>query len=292
MQSKPLKLLLGVGCVALLWSNPAAATARMGGVISLVGGLGTCNVTALVPLDTAQDVFALSRATACAGTSSSVDLRADAATGSVGLRGTSAGNGLGSSQAAAQVSFMDLWSIGVPVGFAPGTFSIPVTLKLDGNVSPTALSAFNRFADYGLTFRDVYAGLSPTGLLQGSGSITSTGSHALAFSGNVEFRYFGPGSALPPTAEVTMNVSMPGLNEGTVDFYNTASVFLALPPGFTATTSSGIPLVFAPVPEPGSGTLLALGALCLGAGGAWRRARSARPKAGGGAQRCGMSLAE
>ena len=290
MQS--LKFLFGAACLALLYSSPAAATARMGGAISLVGGLGSCNVTALVPLDTAQDVFALSRNTGCAGTSSSVDLRADAASGSVGLRGTSAGNGLGSSQAAAQVSFMDLWSIGVPAGFAPGTFSIPVTLKLDGSVSPTALSAFNRFADYGLTFRDVYAGLSPTSLLQGYGSITAAGNYALSFSGNVEFRYFGPGSALPPTAEVTMSVSMPGLNEGTLDFYNTASVWLDLPSGFTATTSSGIPLVFAPVPEPGSGALLALGAACLGVGGAWRRARATRPKPGGGAQRCGMSLTE
>ncbi|MEO6032130.1 MAG: PEP-CTERM sorting domain-containing protein [Burkholderiaceae bacterium] len=261
----------------MLWSNPAAATARTGGVIYLVGDSGNCNVSASVPLNTVQDVFALSRSTGCAGTASSVDLRADAATGSIGLRGTSAGNGLGSSQAAAQVSFMDLWSIGVPVGFAPGTFSIPATLKLDGSVPPGALSGFNRLADYSLTFRDLYGGLSPTSLLQGNGSITTAGSYALSFSGNIEFRYYGPGSALPPTAEVTMSVFMPGLNEGTVDFYNTASVWLDLPPGFTATTSSGIPLMFTPaVPEPSSGALMLLGAACLGAGGAWRRARSAR----------------
>ena len=286
MQTRPLSVLLGIGCAMLLSSSPASATARTGGVISLVGGSGSCNVNELVPLDSLQDTFALSRTTGCSGTSASADLRADAATGSIGMRAASSGNGLGSSQVAAQVSFMDLWSIGVPAGLAPGTFTIPVTLKLDGMVSPSAVYAFDRFIDYGMSFRDFYAGLAPPRLLQRSGSITSAGNYALNFSGNVEFRYLGPGSALPPTAEVALNLSMPGFREGLVDFYNTASVVLALPAGFSATTSSGIPLVFAPVPEPGSGALLALGAACLGAGAAWRRARSARR------QRCGMSLSE
>jgi MYXO-CTERM domain-containing protein len=54
------------------------------------------------------------------------------------------------------------------------------------------------------------------------------------------------------------------LNAGSIDFYNTAVASIALPPGFSAATSSGIPLVFAPVPEPQVVALWALGLAALG----------------------------
>ncbi len=229
----------------------------------MVAGSGACNFSKLIPLDTQQDTFILSGATGCLGGSSSVDLHGEAATGSVGLRATSSGNGLGSSQAAAQVYFSDHWLLSVPTGTAVGTYTIPVSLTLEGSISPGALSNFNRFMDYNLSIRDFYAGLSSSTMFSVNGSITSTGVFTQTFSGNVNFRYFGPGSGLPMTAEVIASLTLPGLNEGIVDFYNTASISMTLPPGFSATTSSGLPLVFAPVPVPPAAYLFGSGLLGL-----------------------------
>lgn len=251
--------------IAVLACNQASATATLGGVVSLVGGSGACNFSKLIPLNTQQDTFMLSGATGCLGSSSSVDLQGDAATGTVGLRATSSGNGLGSSQAAAQVYFSDHWLLSVPTGTAVGTYTIPVSLTLEGSISAGALSGFqfNRFMDYNLSIRDFYAGVSSTTLFSTSGSITSTGTFTQTFSGNVNFRYFGPGSGLPMTAEVIASLFLPGLNEGIVDFYNTASISMILPPGFSATTSSGLPLVFTPVPIPSAAYLFGSGLLGL-----------------------------
>ena len=47
--------------------------------------------------------------------------------------------------------------------------------------------------------------------------------------------------------------------EGVLDFYNSAAASIQLPAGYSATTSSGLPLVFAPVPEPSLTALLAAG---------------------------------
>lgn len=257
---------VAVACIAALIGTDATATAYTGGVISLVGGAGRCNDSKLVPLDTPQDTFALSLTTGCGGTAASADLHADAATGSIGLRATSSGDGNGSSQASAEVSFVDQWLIGVPLGFAPGTFTLPVSLKLEGSITPGAVASpsFNRFLDYSLSIRDLYGGISPTTFFSANGRITLDGSFSNTFSGSIDFRYFGPASALPPTAEVSMSLFMPGLWEGSVDFFNTASVSMHLPPGFTATTSSGLPLVFTPsVPEPATSAMLALGVLLL-----------------------------
>lgn len=92
----------------------------------------------------------------------------------------------------------------------------------------------------------------------------ASGNFLQTFSGNVNFRYFGVGSALPMTAEVVMSLSLISLLEGNVDFYNTASISMDLPPGFSATTSSGLPLVFAPVPEPGTYAMVLTGLGLLG----------------------------
>jgi len=128
---------------------------------------------------------------------------------------------------------------------------------------------FNRFLDYGLSVRDLYAGLSATTLFAANGAISTTGAFTQTFNGNVNFRYFGPGSALPMTAEVVANLFLPGLDEGVVDFYNTASISMQLPSGFSATTSSGLPLVFAPVPEPRTNAMMLAGLGLL----AWRARR-------------------
>lgn len=239
--------------LAMFASNQAAATASMGGVVSLVGGSGNCNYSKVVPVDTQQNLFVLSGATGCNSTFSSADMHGDAATGSVGLRASSSGNGvLGSASAHAQVHYSDNWLLAAPAGAAIGTYTIPVSLRLEGSISPGALSSsnINRFIDYNMSIRDYYAGVSSSTLHSANGSIASTGVFSQTFNGTVDFRYFGPGSALPMTAQVNVSLSLPGLNEGVVDFYNTASISMVLPSGFSATTSSGLPLVFAPVPEP------------------------------------------
>ncbi len=249
---------------AIFVCNQASATAYLGGVVSMVGGSGTCNYSKLVPLDTLQDTFVLSGATGCGGGSSSIDLHGEAATGTVGLRATSSGNGLGSSQAAAQVYYSDHWLLSVPTGAAVGTYTIPVSLTLEGNISPGAVSHFNRFMDYNMSIRDLYSGLSTNTALEANGSIASTGAFKQTFSGNIDFRYFGSGSALPMTAEVIASLFLPGLDEGVVDFYNTASISMVLPSGFSVTTSSGLPLVFAPaVPVPSAAYLFGSGLIGL-----------------------------
>ena len=256
---------LAMACVAVLASTEAAATARLGGTISLQGGyLGSCNVRSLVPTDTAQDSFALAAATLpCLGDSSSVQIRGEAATASIGLRAVSIGDGLGSSKAAAGVSFVDEWRIGVPAGTPIGLISLPVSLRLDGNISPGALWAFNqnRYLEYSLSIGD-FAGNGGVGrAFMVNGRLAASGNFSQTFQGNVAFSNLGAGA--PPTAQVSLLLLVPGLIEGQIDFYNTASASVTLPPGYTATTSSGLQLVFAPVPEPATTALMLLGGVAL-----------------------------
>ena len=242
-----------LGCSALALAGPAAATANMGGVVSLIGGSGLCNVSALVPLNTPQDNFVLSRNTGCAGTSADAQLRASAATASVGLRAASSGNGLGSSQVAAQVYMTDQWQINVPAGTPLGTLILPVSLHLEGSVSPGALTAFpsGAFLDYTMNIGLPFS----FNVFQANGAIRTTGAFAQTFNGSVAWQYNGQ----PLRAAIELNLFMAGLNEGVLDFYNSAAASIQLPAGYSVTTSSGVPLVFAPVPEPSPAALLAAG---------------------------------
>lgn len=240
-------------CSTLTLAGPAAATASIGGAISLVGGAGLCNVSALVPQDTVQDNFLLSRTTACAGTNSEAQLRGSAATGSIGLRAASSGNGLGSSQVAAQVRLADIWQISVPAGTPLGTINLPLSLHLEGDISQTALYApqFGRFLDYNLNIGPPFS----LNLLSASGRINTTGAYSQTFSGTIAWQYTGQ----PLQAAVDLSMALFGLNEGVLDFYNSAAASIQLPAGYSATTSSGLPLVFAPVPEPAPALMLAAG---------------------------------
>lgn len=254
--------------LALACSGRAEATASIGGTATTVAGGGACNNSKLVPGNTVQNSFYLSAATGCAGGTADAELRGDAATGSVGLRVSSLGNGLGSSEAAAQVVFADQWLIHVPVGTARGTITLPVSAHLDGKVSANAVfdSTFGRFLDYKLAIGPPFSFAD----LLAQGKITTTGSFSQTFSGVLTLDYTGQ----PLTAAVEMSLTVPALLEGKVDFYNTASISMLLPAGFSVTTSSGLPLVFvqSPVPEPHSTSLMMVGVMLL-AGFKWRLAR-------------------
>ena len=56
---------LAVVCLATLFGSEAAASAALGGVVSVLAGSGSCNDSKLVPGNTLQDTFALSGAAAC-----------------------------------------------------------------------------------------------------------------------------------------------------------------------------------------------------------------------------------
>lgn len=245
------------GGLALVSALPAGATATLGGTVSVNAGSGTCFDSGQVPGNTLQDSFHLLRTTACSGGSASAELRGSAATASIGLLATSSGNGQGSSQAAAQVQFADQWQIAVPAGTPWGPISLPVALHLDGSVTGAAIfhPAFGRFIDYNLNVGEPFS----LNVFSATGSITATGSFSQTFSGVVTWQYAGQ----PLRASVEMSLFVPGLLEGAVDFYNTASVSMSLPAGYAATTSSGLPLSFAPVPEPSRAALTAAGLLLL-----------------------------
>ena len=252
-------VVFAAACFALAASGGASATAQLGGVVSagFVAGGGLCAKNGQVPLTTVQDTFALSVAATCIdGSSASGDLHAEAATRTIGLRVAAAG----ASTVAAQVGFVDQWLLSVAPGTAVGSYTIPVSFTVEGSVSPGTAPFFGSFLSYVFDTRDIYGGSAPGSALSVSDKVTTTGAFSRTFAGTVSFRYFGPGSALPPTAEVEMTFFVPHLENGTIDFYNTGSVSMTLPNGWSATTSSGLPLVFAPaVPEPASGALLALG---------------------------------
>jgi hypothetical protein len=248
-----------IASIALLVHGAVGATAQIGGVISTTFSEagGACNQTALVPLTTAQDTFALNLAAPCAAGSAGGTLKGDAATGTVGLKVNAAGTGFVSSQ----VSLIERWTLTPPAGTAIGTYAIPISLHIDGTVTTGARAVLGGpFLTYNMTVLDIYSSL-PGGRLDGIGAVTSTGPYSKTFSGPVNVRYFGPGS-LVSTVEIDVQMSVAQLATGTIDFYNTAFAALTLPPGWTAVTSSGLPVVGA-VPEPATVLMMVLGMVAL-----------------------------
>jgi hypothetical protein len=248
--------------------GPAHATAQLGGVLAL-GVNGGCRFDALVPLTTLQDTFALAGATpgspGCGGLGVSGALRGDAAVPAVGLKIVASGP---ATPAAAQVGLLDEWVFTPPAGTAAGTVLFPVTFTLDGAVLPGSVfaPAVGRFVDYTLAISDKWGAALPAQTFRVDGQITTAGAVSLSFAGTVALRNFDS-AALPMTAVVQFGLSVPNLLAGTVDAFNTASMTMMLPAGYTVTTSSGLPLNFptaTPVPEAGTRAALALGLLAIG----------------------------
>ena len=258
-------LTLALAAVSL--SGSAGAQALLGGTLSLtmVPGFGACNASGQVSTSTPQNTFMLAVATpssaACAGQSATGSMHAEAATRSIGISLTASGP---QTTAAGLVSFVDSWIITPPPGTPTGLISMPVSFSLEGVVAPGSTFSFGRFLDYSFTISAINSGAgNPQPNFQVGGQITTTGASALTFNSNVSFMNLNQAS-MPMTALVEMTLFAPQLNAGSIDFYNTAIASISLPPGFTAMTASGIPLVFAPVPEPGALALWALGLAAVG----------------------------
>jgi hypothetical protein len=253
-------ILLGFACGATLMAGHAAATATIGGAVSMNSGQGSCSDNRIIPQSTQQDSFALSGATACAGGSAGASVKGDAASASIGLKASASGTADGSSQTAASVSFRDFWDISVAPGTPSGSITIPVTLQLDGSISPGAVfnPGFGRFLDYSLNFGQPFS----FNVFQATGRLTTVGSYNQSFSGSVVLPY---SAGRPIRAVIELSMSVPGLLEGSVDFYNTASVSLQLPAGYVVSNSSGTQLFAAPVPEPAS-IMMMMSGLALVAG--------------------------
>lgn len=246
-------------CSGLVAGGAAHATGHIGGVIStsFAEALGSCNKSSLIPLDTLQDSFALNLTAPCAAGSAGGNLKGSAASGSVGLKVFATGTGA----VAAQVSLMDNWVLTPPVGTLAGDYLIPVHLHVDGTITAGATSQRPSFLDYGLTLRDLYGGLAPPAIFTAYGSVAATGAYSKTFDSVLSVHYYGPGGGLKTTVETTVQMSVFQLEHGTVDFYNTAFAALDLPAGWTAVTSSGLPVVA--VPEPGTAILMLCGAAAL-----------------------------
>lgn len=248
-------ILLATACVGLLASSAARATARIGGVVStsFAEAFGACNRSTQVPQDTLQDSFTLNLTAPCAAGSAGGNLKAAAATGSAGLKVFAFGTGA----VAAQVSMIDNYLLTPPPGTPAGNYLIPVSLHIDGTVSAGSTSQNPAFLSYGLTLRDIYGGNLPPAIFTAYDSVTATGAYSQTFNSSLSMRYFGPGGGLQTTVELTVQMSVSQLASGTIDFYNTAFASLALPAGWTAVTSSGLPVTA--VPEPATALLMLLG---------------------------------
>jgi len=247
--------LLATTCGVLLTCGAAGATAQIGGGInaSFSEALGACNKSSQVPQTTLQDSFNLTLTAPCAAGSVSGTLRADTATGSAGLRVIAAGTG----SASAQVSLIDTYVLTPLAGTPVGTHLIPVSLHIDGSVAAGSPAASGSFLSYGMGINDGSGSSLPSATFSANGKVTSIGAFSQTFNSDLSVRYFGPGS-LPMTVQFTVNLTTGQFKDGTLDFYNTALVSLALPDGWSAVTSSGLPVVSA-VPEPATAVLLLLG---------------------------------
>jgi quercetin dioxygenase-like cupin family protein len=187
------------------------------------------------------------------------------------------------------VGLIDRWIFTLPTSVTTGTIlSFPVSFTLDGTVAPGSSyrSSFSSFMNYVFSISDPQQGLSQ---FQQTGSITSPGVYADTFSGIINLINRGPGLGM--VADVEMNLWIPGLESGLIDFYNTARISLDLPAGVSVTTSTGLPLTFegSPVvPEPGS-VPEPMSWMLLMAGLAGLTVRTRRPYAMGKWMRCAVA---
>lgn len=267
MRSNMSRLAFIAGLLGALHLGGASA-AQTGGTVAVSGGAPgpSCQSSRTVSTSTVQDTLSLAVAASCNGGSGTAEIRSDALAPSVGLQGSAS-----DSSASAFVILSDVWTIGVPASVPlGGSFSLPVSFRLEGDVAPGSLygPAFGRFLDLSGSLGQFG---TASGLFQVSSRIDSIGHFDQTFAGLATFTNFGPTATL---AMFEISLFMPFLQHGSVDFLNTLAASVALPPGFTVTSGSGAALFaplapVAPVPEPETVVLMMAGLLGLGGRRAW-----------------------
>lgn len=227
--------------ISLLAAGGAHATAWTSGTISATFGeaAGTCNKHVQVA-PVVKDTLQASLSAVCQNGSVSGDMKASAYTASVGLRVAAAGTGY----AGAEVHLSDEILFRPPTDAPAGVYQIPISFRIDGEVSPGAKSDDGRSREF-LYYAFGWVDSSVTGYEQGL--VTSIGPFSKSIDRVLNLKLYRPGEIR--SAVYSVKLSTGKVSEGTIDFYNTASMGLSLPPGWAATTSSGLPLVSS-VPEP------------------------------------------
>jgi hypothetical protein len=247
-----------ISFVCLASAAPAPAYYSVRGVTSVTAGTGACNDSQLVNAVQLPSVATSAGCVAPSGASASGETIADLTTGSVGLYVVAAPLP-SSSSAAAQAEFTDQLHFSVPGGIGQNEdLLVDVTFTLDGVVSPTAIPVYAHFLDYNFEFYDFSDPSGADYSFVPSGSIDAAPfAGPLTFTKTVKLH----GSFL--TANVSILLGAPGIYDGSVDFFHTATVAIDAPPGVTFTSDSG---VFLTAPEPagaalGAASLLALAGL-------------------------------
>ncbi len=240
-----------------LLAIPPLASAQsysVGGTVSVFAGVPNCLDTDQVPFSQLPSATTAAACTAANGASASGATNADLATGSVGIELFTSPVAGGYAGAAGQSALSDTLYFAVAGGIAQDEdLLVRVTFTLDGTLSPDALfdSIYGRYFDYNFNFSDT-ASFAADHALAALGKVTTTPFVGpLIFSKVVKIR----GAFL--TAHVSLDLFVPGIYQGSLDFGNTAKIALQLPPGVTFTSESG---VFLSAPEP-AGTALGVTSL-------------------------------
>ncbi len=193
-----------------------------------------------------------------------------------------------------QIYWQDELLVSVPKASATTTTNIVVNFRLEGAAIDAVPGAAYQFSDEPL------AGYAPNGTLNSLLGSMFGGTHVIGVSGlgggnfvdPAEYRpdmgltiWSGPGVwtstqvvtiegpfAVIPVSDI---INIGNITDGTLDFADTASFTVSLPPGVTATSASGVLLTArtATVPEAPSIALLGMGFVGL-----WMRRRK-RPNA-------------
>jgi len=247
---------------SLAWASlvappPAAASYLVVATAGVSVGSGICT-----DIDNSGVLTAPSASASAACPSGSAQAFVDISTASMGVYAFADSTPQALTITSAEAEFFDQVHFHVPPALDGQPFSLGVAFALDGAISADATPTATAL----LTSRCVLTDVSSQQQYDGLFVDTSPVSGLRTIPGTL--------SITPP--DYTMNVSMhilaPGLTEGTVDFSTSAELQLAVPPGVTYDSDSGV----FHAPEPGTDAIGTAAATSLAAVGARALARQRR----------------